>query len=206
MDRNATIGFVLIFVLLMIWMYMNSPSPTQVKEQAKQGVVKKDTAKPVEVKPKVEVKEQKAGAAEGGYGVFFSSRVKGPNQLVTIQTDLFTAQISSKGALITEWKLKKYKTWDGNPVQLVSYEKTGDYSLLFTTSDGKLVDTRDLYYDADTPGGTITLSGQDSVALTYILPASNGGRIVKRFVFRNGKCFTGTRSFSGLNITPNSYA
>lgn len=191
MDRNATLGFVLIFLLLMVWMYMNSPSPTQVKEQEQPGVVKKDTVKPAETKPhpkpKETKKEEKEPKAGNGYGVYFAARAKGVDRLVTIQTDLFTAQLSSRGALVTEWQLKKYKTWNGIPVQLVSYEKPGDYSLLFTTTDGKLVDTRDLYFDGDTPQGTITLSGKDSVEITYILPASNGGRIVKRFIFRNGE-------------------
>lgn len=184
MDRNATLGFVLIFVLLMIWMYMNSPKPTPVQEQAQHGVVQKDTTKPVEVKPRVPSTEAKTANA---YGVYFADRAMGTDRTITIHTDLFTAEISSKGALITEWELKKFKTWDGYPVQLVSYEKKGDFSLLFTTSDGKLVDTRDLYFDASTAATTITLSGKDSVEITYVLPASNGGKIVKRFTFRNGE-------------------
>lgn len=201
MDRNATFGFVLIFLLLMVWMYMNSPKPTPVQEQAQQSVVTKDTAKPAEPKPR----PQQEAKTVNEYGEFFVNRSKGVNKWITIQTDLYTAQVSTRGALITEWELKKYKTWDGQPVQLVSYDKNGDYSLLFTTADGKLVDTRDLYFDTDTPAGTITLSGSDSVAITYLLPASNGGKIVKRFVFRNGEYgFTSDIEFKNMgNVVSN---
>lgn len=201
MDRNATFGFVLIFLLLMVWMYMNSPKPTPVQEQAQQSVVTKDTAKPAEPKPR----PQQEAKTVNAYGEFFVNRSKGVNRWITIQTDLYTAQVSTRGALITEWELKKYKTWDGQLVQLVSYDKNGDYSLLFTTADGKLVDTRDLYFDTDTPAGTITLSGSDSVAITYLLPASNGGKIVKRFVFRNGEYgFTSDIEFKNMgNVVSN---
>ena len=182
MDRNSTIGFVLIFMLLMVWMYMNSPKPTQTQDQAQQGVVKKDTLKPVEVKPQ----EHKPKTTPNLFGEYFATRANGVDQLITIETDLYTAEISSKGGLITRWELKKYKTWDGYPVQLVDYDKRGDFSLLFTTSDGRLVDTRDLYFDVSTQTKNLTLSGTEELEITYSLPASNGGKIVKRFEFKNG--------------------
>ncbi len=183
MDRNATLGFVLIFLLLMVWMYMNSPKPAPVQEQPQQGVVKQDTTKVVKPQPI----EQPAVATANPYGEFFTDRAKGIDKLVTINTDLFTAQISAKGALIVKWELKKFKTWDEQPVQLITYGKQGDYSLLFTTSDGRLVDTRDLYFDASGPDEEITLTGNQQCELAYTLPASNGGRIVKRFTFTNGE-------------------
>jgi YidC/Oxa1 family membrane protein insertase len=184
MDRNSTLGFVLIFMLLMVWMYMNSPKPTPVQEQAQQGVVKKDTLKPVEPKPR----EQKVvKKSPNPFGEYFAARTNGVDQVITIQTDLYTAELSSKGGLITKWELTKFKTWDGYPVQLVDNDQGGDYSLLFTTSDGRLVDTRDLYFDANTPTRNVTLSGDQEFAVSYSLPASNGGRIIKRFIFKNGE-------------------
>jgi len=183
MDRNATLGFVLIFMLLMLWMYMNSPKPAPVQEKAQQAIVKKDTAKPIAVRPKVEKEKN----APNSFGEYFASRTTGTERTITIETDLYVAEISSKGGLITKWELKKYKTWDGRPVQLVSYEKRGDYSLLFTTSDGKLVDTQDLYFDASAPNKDVTLSGTEEFGITYTLPTSNGGKIIKRFTFKNGE-------------------
>jgi YidC/Oxa1 family membrane protein insertase len=186
MDRQATFGFVIIFVLLMLWMYMNSPKPKpgdQQTPQAQQGQVQKESAKSVPVKPV----EQKPAKTPGSFGQYFAARSAGSDRFLTIETDLFTAQVSSKGGLITRWELKKYKTWDGYPVQLVDYEKKGDFSLLFTTSDGRLIDTRDLYFDVSSPAGTITLSGSEEVTLILTLPASNGGQIIKRLRFRNGE-------------------
>ncbi|HEY6953571.1 MAG TPA: membrane protein insertase YidC, partial [Bacteroidota bacterium] len=84
-------------------------------------------------------------------------------------------------------ELKKYKTWDGKPVQLVDYERKGDYSLLFTTTDGRLVDTRDLYFNLSNTTANVTLTGTDEFEIAATLPAANGGEIIKRFKFRNGE-------------------
>ena len=186
MDRQATLGFVLIFVLLMAWMYMNSPKQKPGEQQispSKQEQVHKDSAKIAPVKPT----EEKPVKAPGAFGQYFASRTRGSDNYITVETDLFRAQISSKGGLITAWELKKYKTWNGYPVQLVDYEHKGDLSLLFTTSDGRLIDTRDLYFDVVSPGQTITLSGNEETTVTLVLPASNGGQIIKRLRFKNGE-------------------
>ncbi len=186
MDRQATIGFVLIFVLLMLWMYTNSPKPQPVEQKtqhALQDTARRDSAKAFQPKPVESKPESKPNA----YGEYFSARTSGVNQFVTIETDLYSAEISTKGGLITKWELKKYNTWDGKPVQLVDYEKKGDFSLLFTTSDGRLVDTRDLYFNLGAPAGNIVLNGNEEYTVTLTLPASNGGEIVKRLRFKNGE-------------------
>ncbi len=184
MDRQATFGFILIFVLLMAWMYMNSPKPgEQQAPQAQQAQVKKDTVKSTPVKPV----EQKPAKTPAPFGQYFGARSAGSERSVTVETDLFTAQIDSKGGLITKWELKQYKSWDGYPVQLVDYEKKGDFSLLFTTTDGRLIDTRDLYFDLSSPAEVIRLTGNEEATITLTLPASNGGQIIKRLRFKNGE-------------------
>ncbi len=196
MDRNSTLGFILIFLLLMVWMYMNSPKPGTGKEPAEQSVMKQDTTKAVAT-PKPVV--QSTAPTPNPFGQYFANRAKGLDKFTTISTDLFTAQISTKGALVVKWELKKFKAWDGLPVQLVSYEKRGDYSLLFTTSDGRLVNTRDLYFDAEAPGDSIVLTGNQQCELTYTLPASGGGKIVKRFTFTNSEYgFKSDIEFKGM--------
>ena len=61
---------------------------------------------------------------------------------MTIETDLYTAELSTKGAVIKSFALKNYKTWDQHTVQLVENASGGDFSLLFTSTDGKLINTK----------------------------------------------------------------
>jgi YidC/Oxa1 family membrane protein insertase len=73
-------------------------------------------------------------------------------------------------------------------VQLIDDDKGGDLSLLFTSADGRLVDTRSLYFDLrEGAWTTYRLSGTDSVSVTLVLPSGENSRLEKRFTFANGR-------------------
>jgi len=190
MDRQTILGFVLIFIVLMIWMTMNAPPPAPPSSQEQAAPAALDTPRagakglspglnaPVEVKKPQEATE---------YGSFFQPRAKGAEKVLIVETELFIAEISSRGGVVRKWELKNFKSWDGKPVQLVNFEEKGDLSVLFGTSDGKLVNTHDLYFDVEfQPWERIVLSGEEERQVRLILPATNGGRLVKTYTFRNG--------------------
>jgi YidC/Oxa1 family membrane protein insertase len=187
MDRQSILGYILIFVLLVAWMWMNSPKQNQ--QPAQQKAVATQTTPPDSVKRVDTLRSQPKEAVEANpLGKFFAGRDKGIDRTVTIETDLFIAEITAKGGLIKRWELKKFKTWDGHPVQLVDLKKGGDLSLLFTTSDGRLINTRDLYFDVSNNGFSqhVVADGEE-YDLNLVLPTSGGGRIVKTLKFRNGE-------------------
>ncbi|MBI2619108.1 MAG: membrane protein insertase YidC [Ignavibacteriales bacterium] len=182
MDRQATLGFVLIFMILMAWMYLNSPTPPVPTEP--QTVLSDTVAAPKE--PTVEPPKATDLPSQDRFGRYFSARAQGKEQLITIETDLYKATITSKGGLIKEWELKKFKSWDGNPVQVVDYEAKGDLGVRFMSADGRLIETRSLYFEARASGRQIALEGNEERELRLVLPASNGGEMVKILRFRNG--------------------
>jgi YidC/Oxa1 family membrane protein insertase len=195
MDRQATAGFILIFVVLMVWMYLNAPPPSP----PGQAALPDSTKEEIQAEPRLVAAEQKQPkAGENRFGKFFSDRVAGAERIMTIETDLYKAILSSKGAVLKEWELKGFQTWRGDPVQLVDYESPGEISIRFMTTDGRLVNTRDLYFDPE-QRGTIRLSGKDEREIRFVLPALNGGRLVKIFTFRNGSYDFDVRvEFQGL--------
>ena len=133
-------------------------------------------------------------------GKFFVGRDKGQEQVITIESDLFIAEISTKGGVVKRWELKKYKTWDGKPVQLVDYKKNGDLSLLFATSDGRLINTHDLYFERGESGSLQrVITGKEEVEIRLVLPTASGGRITKTLRFKNGEYgFSTDIGFSGM--------
>ena len=188
MDRQSVLGYILIFVLLVAWMLLNAPHQTQQPAkteppaQTKQVQVEDTVVQKAPEKPK-----PKAAREPNALGKFFKGRGVGQEKVLTIETDLFTAEITTKGGLIKTWTLNKYTTWDDKPVELVDYEKGGDLSLLFTTSDGKLIDTRDLYFDMSYTGSsTVTLTGDQEFKIDLTVPTSTGGQLVKHLSFKNG--------------------
>lgn len=186
MDRQAILGYILIFVLLVAWLWLNSPRPDQ-QEVSKPEV--HTQAQPHDsVKQKEQEQPREKAAMVEPLGKFFAGRGTGSEKVVTIETDLYTAEITTRGGLVKKWELKKYSTWDGHPVQLVDYEKKGDFSLLFTTSDGRLINTRDLYFDLTHTGGRrVKLERDEELTVDLTLPTTSGGRIVKRLRFKNGE-------------------
>ena len=182
MDRQSTIGFVLIFVVLVVWMWLNSPvqKPRQIEQ----------TAKPVQMKDTVKVNRQELPEPKekqeiNPYGKFFSDRAKGTEKIISIETEFYYAEISTKGGVLRKWELKKFKTWDGCPVQLVDNAQNGDFTILLTTSDGRVINTKDLYFDVQTPSNTVKIDGSFEFEIKLTLPASNGGQLVKKMKFRN---------------------
>jgi YidC/Oxa1 family membrane protein insertase len=185
MDRQSIIGFVLIFVVLVVWMWYNSPQQDHEKrvQPVKQGQTA-DTIKtvpPPQQKTPVRTDTPKIDP----YGKFFSVRASGKERIIRIETPLYSAEITTKGARIRKWELKEYKTWDGKPVQLVDYDHGGDLSVLLTTTDGRVINTGDLYFDVQTPGNLIHLENNFEFEIIFSLPASGGGRLIKKMKFRN---------------------
>ncbi len=183
MDRQSILGFVLIFLILMVWMWANAPTPPppgSTPEKADTAfVTRPQVVAPIE-RDTVERK------ATDSFGKYYSARVLGKERLITVETDHYRAVISTKGGVIKEWEMKNFKTWDHHPVQLVDYESNGDLGLRFMSSDGRLIETRKLYFDSAQPTGAVVLSGDQEQEIRLTLPASNGGTLTKIFRFRNG--------------------
>ncbi len=184
MDRQSIIGFILIFVVLVVWMWLNSPQPkpSQTETKGKKELVK-DT---LEVIPQ-KVREPKETQQIDPYGKYFAERAQGVERIINIETDNFSAEISSKGGVLRKWELKKYKTWDGKPVQLIDYEHKGDFSVLLTTTDGRVINTKNLYFDVSSSANHVKLEENFEFEIILTLPASQGGRLVKKMKFQNGK-------------------
>ncbi len=180
MDRQSILGFILIFVMLMVWMWYNAPPPTQ---PLTQGQAKTQDTVKAPSQPAQPAKQEKQ---TDPFSKFFAARAQGKERIITVETDLYTAQISAKGATVLRWELKQHKTWDGHPLQLVDYEKNGDLSLLFTTSDGRLVNTHDLYFDADVSFDYVKVENFE-FKIKFTLPSAGGGSIIRHFTFRNGE-------------------
>ena len=200
MDKQTTLGFVLIGLILIVWMWLQAPSP-QHNRPAPIDTARVANVPPQETPLKEAPKQvQPVAPLSDSLGKFFSPLGTGSEKVVIIKTDLYTAQISTKGGLIRKWELTRYKTWDKHPVQLVDFNKGGDLSLLFTSSDGKLINTKRLYFKTSLANWTaITLTGDQSYSLDLELPLGNGKSIHKQFVFENGK-YSMTADFVFRNV------
>jgi len=193
MDKNTSIAFVLIGLILIVWLYFNSPTPQQPpKNKAdKTAVAKKDTVVP---KPQSETQLPKENATAQDSSLLGGTRQ--PERIITVENDLVRLELTNKGARIKRCFLKKYKTWYhrdiaqkdttyyNQTVQIINTTKNGgDFNILFVTKEGKLVNTSSLDFNSSATNYYYKISGKDSLVINFKFTGDNGKEISKEFIF-----------------------
>jgi YidC/Oxa1 family membrane protein insertase len=136
----------------------------------------------------------------------FSARVKGDKEFYTIENDLIILTVSSKGGRPYSALLKEYKTHDSLPVVLFNGDST-IFGYKFFTVDNKLINTNDLYFNAEDYAGPVIVTSQPS-SLTMRLPAENGAFMEYVYTLQPGEYmvdfetrFSGMSSVIPANVT-----
>ncbi len=195
MDRQSTIAFILIGVILVVWLYLNSPTPPPALPESKDStLVVNDTSKAgKDTLPAEKSKEvKKDSIAEENETLPFGA-VQLPEKIITIDTKLARIELTSKGAKIRKYYLKNYETWYhkkydesdfyNRHVQLINPDNGGDFNLIFVTKDGKLVNTSNLDFSSESSNYFYKLEENDSLILKYKFEGTDGKEIVKTFKF-----------------------
>jgi YidC/Oxa1 family membrane protein insertase len=198
MDKRSIMGFVLIGVILIGWLYFQSMNSN--KEQQKKDLQTKqiqDSLSKLQPKDTVRKEAPKDTAitkiapkdSTGKLGMLFSRNETGTPKNIIIETDKYYAEFSTKGGALIKYEVKGFKTWDGFPVQLVKLDKGGELNLIFTSNDGKMINTKDLYFNASyDPWQRVDLLRNGEFKVVYELPVGDttvGAKVVKTFTFRN---------------------
>lgn len=212
MDRQAIIGFVIIAVLFVLWMFYTAPDPEAVRQPAREqladtsggdvhsenGTQKADNA------GNMQPATQTSGTAERNpdgsdstalspaqqqYGKWFSHLAEGKDVSFTIETELYEVVFSTQGGTIKRWTLKNFTTWRDNPLQLIDWKRQNDYNIVFASSDGRLIDTKDLYFRFSSypENGRVVLRDSMTYSFEAVLPVKgDSAAIIKRYTVRSG--------------------
>jgi len=193
MDKQSTLAFVLMGLVLVVWLYLNSPEPqpqnisktdsTLVKEENKPEATKAIEKPPEEV---VAPNSNKSSQNE-----LFSTTDK-KAEIITIENDLVKLEMTSKGGKIRKYYLKDYETWYydeyeesdfyNTHVQLLNQTNGGDLDLVFFTEKGK-VNTSNLDFVSSLGSNYFKLSGSDSLKISYTYKIEGEKVIRKNFTF-----------------------
>lgn len=189
MDKRTTSAFILIGIILVVWLYINSPTPPpQQPKQTDTTLVKTDTVKEKVVK---EIEPLKTEVTESAP---FGEVETQAEKIITIETDLVKIEMTTKGARIRKYYLKNYGTWYkydiedstnfyDRHVQLVNPGQGGDFNIIFVTKEGKLVNTAALDFSSNVNQHYYRLSGTDSLVANYEFKTPDNRYIRKNFVF-----------------------
>ena len=197
MDRKTILAFVLIGAILIIWLYLNAPTPpkpnkgTNLKDTTE--VLKDSITKPVEQKKKIDVTKSETDTLN--LGKYFED-TKEKEKIITVENDLAVIELSTHGANLKKYFLKKFKNWysagsDSSTyetmVQLIDFAQGNAYNLAFVTADGKAINTGELNFSTEGSKLRYKLTGTDSVTLAFSKKTNDGGEIKKIFTFYGDK-------------------
>jgi YidC/Oxa1 family membrane protein insertase len=196
MDRQSTIAFILIGVILVFWLYMNAPEPQPIPSQTLDSTAVADKAEAEMSQDQEKLIEENNKIAQTDESkiddAFISSA---PEQIITVETDLALIELTSKGARIRKFYLKEYRTWYytkiedesdfyNRHVQLINTpQEGGDFNIVFVTKSGQLVNTKNLDFNLDKSSAYIKIEANDSLSLSYTYEAGENKSLAKQFMF-----------------------
>lgn len=193
MDKQSTLAFVLMGIVLVVWLFLNSPEPQpQVASTADTTQVQSKSETKLN-KPSEEFKKElpsKNSAKSDNDQLFAESDEKA--QIISIENDLAKIEMTSKGGKIRKYYLKDYKTWYyhdydesdfyNTHVQLINQMNGGDLDIVFFTEQGK-VNTSSLDFTSSADNFSYKISGSDSLKISYSHNIDDRTVIKKTFTF-----------------------
>ena len=158
MEKNQTFAFILIGVILVVWLYINSPEPPENLPQSADSTIV-ENQKPVveEEKPAIAIPEEVTSIPDSVVPGQSAKKEK----IITIETDLARVEFTTKGARLKRYFLKEHQTWYNSSlpedapfykkyVQLINTQKDGgDLNVIFVTKGGQKINTKNLVFDTD---------------------------------------------------------
>ncbi len=199
MDRRSIIGFVLIGVVLMFWLYWNT-SKTPPPHPKKQDTVKVETKQSTDTNkaPITSIPTTKDSITNSLGTIFSKSSATGTTsdslntkplaeKIIQVENKKVFIEFSNYGGTVRKFTLKDFQTWDKNPLQLINWKKSKELHLIFTSKDGKQISTANLVFNADyKEWDKINIEENKDFKLKYTLnvSADSSQKIVKTYTFK----------------------
>ena len=134
-DINTTIGFMLIGVILMFWIY-TTPPPAQSES------IDEDTNEQIE--EELNSKSQGKNLSLDGMKdqLFNKDAIDGSENIIEIKNDLYNIEFSENGGQISQLALNNYVDHNGFPVYLIN-NGNSTFNIDFKTSNNRIINTKD---------------------------------------------------------------
>ncbi len=178
MDRNQIIGFSLIGVLFMVYIYFNGSEPKPQNTTAldstkiiEQKITTLDTLGKTPISTIDTAVLNKEFSDKFG---IFASGAAGKEEEFVLENKNIQVTLSSKGGNVKKVLLKNYLTYNKKPLYLAD-EKSSDISLKISTIDNREIDLTELYFT-----GQISKSDTAQSAV-FLLPMGNGKYVEQSF-------------------------
>jgi len=186
MDRNQTIGLVLIAVILIVYsLVFRPPSQEEPLEFADTASVEQvNPGTPVQETQPTEIIDQSENASElsSKFGPF-ATAMQGEEQSFVIETEKAKYTFSNKGGRIQAVDLTEYLTFDKKPLILFD-ETTAQQALNIVTTKG-IIDLNSLYFSTNSSNKTVSANGTTTVK--FVANLGDGSSVEKTYTISSEK-------------------
>jgi YidC/Oxa1 family membrane protein insertase len=140
-DKNAIIGFVLIFAIMIGWFYISQPTPEEIEAQ-RALAAQSDTEEVIAETEPVLTPIAESTSAELPVS---NERSYEP---VSLETEHFTLEFSRVGGQLKNITLKNFTNHQEQPIQILQPEFS-DLNLKLVTAQGLNLNTNELYFEPE---------------------------------------------------------
>tara|TARA_B100000674_G_scaffold302407_1_gene251110 strand:- start:770 stop:2203 length:1434 start_codon:yes stop_codon:yes gene_type:complete len=139
-DINSLIGFFLIGLIFIGWLYLNPPPPQpEIIQTNENDISSNDVPEEQDLSDilsESEIEEYKES------NLNFENSISQNEQLISVDTDKFIVTFSTLGGQISSLELKEHLNYLGNPINLIKSDNSS-FDLDFTTKNGRKFNTKD---------------------------------------------------------------
>lgn len=151
-DINSLIGFFLMGLIFMGWLYLNPPPADNENIKSENPVVSDTISAEESFKNAAEAKTENPNTNFSiSDNLEITTGSNNSEKITTVETDKLIIKFSNKGGQISSIVLKEHLNYLGNPVNLIS-SGNSTFNLDFTTlRDGKSINTKEIEFEAEEP-------------------------------------------------------
>lgn len=209
MDKRTVIAFVFIGVILIVWLIWTSNMQKQQVQNkdakdTSSSVVQVDTAK-IQKKEKIDsvkitLKEtsdtlKSADTLKNVFGNLFYknsylhlvNEPAGKEKIIMLENKVAYMEFTNYGGTIRKFVTRDFKMYNGDTLQLINWKKGKELNLIFTSVEGKTINTKDLLFNSDyKEWDRIQLENKKDFKLKYELFVGDDSsqKIVKTYTFK----------------------
>jgi YidC/Oxa1 family membrane protein insertase len=178
-DRNTVIGFVLLGLMLFAYMFISSKNSQELQKQkqlfddsvARVKLLQESASKTIDTAKAKVIATDTTG---------FNRAINGVEKLVTVENQVLRIVFSNKGGQPKEIELKKFNSYDGNPVQILDPSTDNRISYLVNTASNQSAQISDLFFS----DAQVVKNADGSQTVDFRLPAPSGESIIHHYTLR----------------------
>lgn len=185
MDRNVVTATVLIALIMVVWLVWLAPAP--VVPDAGAPTDSLQTEEESFQEPQAVEAPERVGTVPqlAGDDSTFAASSNEPLRRITVETDLYTAELSTQGGTFTSFRLKDFTVSETDRlVELVDSTKGGSLAAVFTTPGSRIYDSRSFRFETDVTGNTVT--ALDAPATLSFMSKLGDGELRFTYTFTPG--------------------